>query len=174
MTAIGKPGTQGRLAAAAPAGSSTLKVGNVDNISVGDKIRLDIASVGHGIEWVTVTAVGTAGANGTGLTIAEKLKFDHASNMPFSDRGTGISFSPATTFAHSSNEPVQALGTGITLDKPLTNDHAIDAVVRDAQRHDRGLSGCGTLRISGSAAPRFRRTPAASCSATPAASSSTA
>ena len=141
VTAIGKPGTQGRLAAAAPAGSSTLKVGNVDNISVGDKIRLDIASVGHGIETVTVTAVGTAGANGTGLTIAEKLKFDHASNMPFSDRGTGISFSPATTFPHSSNEPVQALGSGITLDKPLTNDHAIDAVVRDARVTTAGYQG---------------------------------
>jgi hypothetical protein len=141
VTAIGKPGTQGRLSAAASAGSSTLKVTNVDNISVGDKIRLDIASVGHGIEWVTVTAVGTAGANGTGLTIAEKLKFDHASNMPFSDRGTGISFSPATTFVHSSNEPVQALGAGITLDRALTGDHAIDAVVRDARVTVAGYQG---------------------------------
>ena len=133
VTAVGKPGTQGRLAAAAPAGTNILKVGNLDNISVGDKIRLDIASVGHGIEWVTVTAVGTAGPNGTGLTIAETLKFDHAANMPFSDRGTGISFSPATSVAHSSNEPVQALGSGITLDTPLANAHAIDAVVRDAK-----------------------------------------
>jgi hypothetical protein len=141
VTAVGKPGTQGRLAAAAPAGSSVLKVTAVDNISVGDRIRLDIASVGHGIEWVTVTAVGTAGANGTGLTIAEALKFDHAANMPFSDRGTGITFSPATAFAHSSNEPVQALGTGIKLDKPLTNDHAIDAVVRDANVTTAGFHG---------------------------------
>jgi hypothetical protein len=140
VTAIGKPGTQGRLSAAAPAGTSILKVAPIDNISVGDKIRLDIASVGHGIETVTVTAVGTAGANGTGLTIAEKLKFDHASNMPFSDRGTGISFSPATTFVHSSNEPVQALGAGITLDRALTSDHAIDVVVRDARVTAAGYS----------------------------------
>jgi hypothetical protein len=133
VTAVGKPGTQSRLAAAAPAGSNSLRVSSVDNISVGDRIRLDIASVGHGIESVTVTSVGTAGANGTGITIAETLKFDHASNMPFSDRGTGISFSPATAFAHSSNEPVQALGTGITLDSALAHDHAIDAVVRDAR-----------------------------------------
>jgi hypothetical protein len=133
VTSIGKQGTQGRLSAAALAGTSILKVGNVDNISAGDKIRLDIDSVGHGIEWVTVTAVGTAGPNGTGLTIAEKLKFDHAANMPFSARGTGITFSPATKFAHSSNEPVQALGSGITLDKPLTFEHAIDAVVRDVK-----------------------------------------
>ncbi len=141
VTAIGKPGTQGRLAASAPAGSNVLKVGNVDNILAGDKIRLDIASVGHGVEWVTVTAVGSAGPNGTGLALAEKLKFDHASNMPFSDRGTGISFSPATAFPHSSNEPVQALGSGITVDRALLNDHAIDAVVRDEKATTAGYQG---------------------------------
>lgn len=141
VTAVGKQGTQGRLSAAAPAGTSLLKVGNVDNISVGDKIRLDIDSVGHGIEWVTVTAVGTAGPNGTGLTIAEKLKFDHASNMPFSDRGTGITFTPATAFAHSSNEPVQPLGSGITLDKPLALEHGVDAVVRDVKVTTAGYVG---------------------------------
>jgi hypothetical protein len=141
VTAIGKPGTQGRLSAAAPAGSSTVKISNVDNISVGDKIRLDIDSVGHGIETVAVIAVGTAGPTGTGLTIAETLRFDHASNVPFSDRGTGVSFSPETTFAHSSNEPVQALGSGITLDAALTRDHAIDAVVRDAKVTTAGYQG---------------------------------
>jgi len=141
VTAVGKAGTQGRLAAAAPAGSTSLKVSSLDNISVGDKIRLDVESVGHGVESVTVTAVGTPGPAGTGLTIAEKLKFDHAANMPFSDRGTGIVFSPATAVAHSSNEPVQALGTGITLDRPVTNDHAIDAVVRDAKVTTMGYQG---------------------------------
>jgi hypothetical protein len=144
VTAIGKPGTQGRLAAAASAGSSNLKMINTDNISVGDKIRLDIASVGHGIEMVTVTEVGTAGPTGTGVTIAEKLKFDHASNMPFSDRGTGITFSPATAFVHSSNEPVQPLGSGITLDAELARDHAIDAVVRDAKVTTAGYQGAST------------------------------
>ncbi|HUL74864.1 MAG TPA: arabinofuranosidase catalytic domain-containing protein [Vicinamibacterales bacterium] len=153
VTAVGKPGTQGRLAAAAPAGSSTLRVTAVDNISAGDRIRLDIASVGHGVEWVTVTAVGTAGANGTGVAIAEKLKFDHASNMPFSDRGTGISISPATAFAHSSNEPVQALGSGITLDRPLTNDHAIDAVVRDERVTTAGYQGSASAEASARKAP---------------------
>ncbi|HEX5069458.1 MAG TPA: arabinofuranosidase catalytic domain-containing protein [Vicinamibacterales bacterium] len=141
VTAIGKPGTQGRLSAPAPKGTNTLKVTSVDNISVGDKIRLDIDSVGHGIEWVTVTAVGTAGPNGTGLTVAESLKFDHSSNMPFSNRGTGITFSPATTFVHASNEPVQPLGTGITLDKPLASDHSIDTVVRDARVTTAGYQG---------------------------------
>src|SRR6202000_2010165 len=42
---------------------------------------------------------------------------------------------------HSSNEPVQALGTGITLDSPLTKEHAIDAVVRDAAVTTVGYQG---------------------------------
>ena len=127
---------------------------SVANISAGDKIRLDIDSVGHGIETVTVTKVGTASVRntfngplqatedpGTGLDLAAPLKFNHASNMPFSVRGTGISFTPATAFAHSSNEPVQPLGTGITLDKPLAKAHAIDAVVRDAAVTTAGYQG---------------------------------
>jgi len=114
---------------------------------VGDKIRLDIDSVGHGIETVTVTRVGTqsgrgAGADpGTGLDLSAPLKFTHAANMPFSARGTGISFKPATAFAHSSNEPVLPLGTGITLDSPLMKDHAIDAVVHDAAAATAGYQG---------------------------------
>ena len=78
---------------------------------------------------------------GTGLDLAAPLKFNHAANLPFSDRGTGISFQPATAFAHSSNEPVQALGTGITLDSPLAKDHAIDAVVHDAEVTTAGYQG---------------------------------
>jgi hypothetical protein len=214
VTSVGKPGTQAYLAADAPAGSANIKVTSVSDISVGDKIRLDIASVGHGIETVTVkrvgkqahqtnlaadasagatnikirrtegfavgdkitvgtpankeavtvTAVSAPGPNGagidftpalaqahirdewvvdpgTGLDLEAPLKFDHAANLPFSDRGTGISFQPATAFAHSSNEPVQALGTGITLDQPLAGGHAINAAVRDAAVATAGYQG---------------------------------
>jgi hypothetical protein len=217
VTAAGKPGTQALLGADAPAGATNIKVTNAANISAGDKIVLDIDSVGHGIETVTVTKVGTpssrgslaadaaAGATtvrvqggrggggftvgdkmtvgspatketvtvtavsaaetagssvtfspalakahsireaavdgGTGLDLAAPLKFNHSANIPFSVRGTGINFKPATAFAHSSNEPVQPLGTGITLDRALTNDHAIDAVVRDAQVTTAGYQG---------------------------------
>ena len=214
VTAIGKQGTQAYLGADASAGSTNIKVTSVANISIGDKIRLDIDSAGHGIETVTVTKVGTqayrtnlsadttAGAAtvkvrnlmglavgdkitigtpgnretvtitaidhpapgdsridftpalaqshinaetvidpGTGLELAEPLKFNHAANLPFSNRGTGISFQPATGFPHSSNEPIQALGTGITLDRPLSKDHAIDGVVRDASVANAGYQG---------------------------------
>jgi hypothetical protein len=58
VTEVGKPGTQAYLGADAPAGATNISVTNVANISAGDKIVLDIASVGHGIEAVTVTKVG--------------------------------------------------------------------------------------------------------------------
>jgi hypothetical protein len=153
ITAVGKPGTQAWLTASAKAGDTNLKVSSVANISVGDKIRLDIDSVGHGIETVTVTKVGTQSVRnafngalkdtelGTGLELAAPLKFNHSSNIPFSARGTGITFQPATAFAHSSNEPVQPLGSGITLDKPLGRAHEIDAVVRDASVTTAGYQG---------------------------------
>jgi hypothetical protein len=214
VTAVGKPGTQAYLAADAPAGSTNLKVTSVADISAGDKIRLDIDSIGHGIETVTVKSVGTAGTRtnlsanasagatkidvrraegfavgdkiavgtpanremvtvtaigspsregtsieitpgltqahindetvvnpGTGLELEAPLKFNHADNLPFGDRGTGISFEPATAFDHSSDEPVQALGAGIVLDQPLDNNHAVDAVVRDAADTAAGYQG---------------------------------
>ena len=114
---------------------------------------MDIDSVGHGTETVTVANVGTQSARnafngplndaqlGTGLELAEPLKFNHSYNIPFSVRGTGISFEPKTKVAHSSNEPIQPLGTGITLDKPLASDHAIHAVARDATVTTAGYQG---------------------------------
>ena len=146
VTEVGKQGIQAFLAADAKAGDTNIKVYPLrgalsDYVTVGDKIRLDIDSLGHGIETVTVTKVGTqsafnpnnvrSGDTGTGLDLAEPLKFNHASNLPISIWGTGISFEPATKFAHSSNEPVLPLNRSITLDRALDKDHEIDTVVYD-------------------------------------------
>jgi len=154
ITNVGKPGTQAYLSADAKAGSTNIKVSSVANISAGDKIRLDIDSKGHGIETVTVVRVGTQSSRGpgrgpfgpgedvgTGLELAEPLKFDHSANIPFSVRGTGIDFKPATAFAHSSNEPVLPLVFSITLDRPLVSDWGIDEVVRDEKVKNAGYQG---------------------------------
>src|SRR6185312_13142105 len=61
VTSVGKPGTLSLTAATAPAGATNLKVMSTANISPGDKIRLDVDSVYHGVEWVTVKSVGTPG-----------------------------------------------------------------------------------------------------------------
>jgi hypothetical protein len=154
VTKVGKPGTQGWLSMDAKAGDRNIKVSPIGNISEGDKIRLDIESQGHGIEWVTVKKVGTQSVRntfrgplaanedtGTGLDLIGKLKFNHASNLPFSVWGTGISFTPASAYAHSSNEPVLPLGTGITLDQPLSNDHDINSIIRDEKVTTAGYQG---------------------------------
>ena len=60
VTAVGEPGTQAHLETDAKAGETNMKVTSVSNISVGDKIRLDIDSMGHGVETVTVTHVGSS------------------------------------------------------------------------------------------------------------------
>jgi len=154
VTEVGQPGRQAWLSMDAEAGDTNIKVSDVGNISVGDRIRLDIDSEGHGIEWVTVTRVGTASSRstfmgpltdeddpGTGLDLAEPLKFDHASNMPFSTRGTGISFEPATKYDHSSNEPVLPLSFSVKIDRPLDNDHGIHAVVHAESVTTAGYQG---------------------------------
>jgi hypothetical protein len=153
VTAVGKPGTQAWLTAPAKAGETNIKVSSTANITAGDKIRLDIDSVGHGIETVTVKSVGTQSTRnafngplrpeelGTGLELTAPLKFNHSYNIPFSARGTGITFTPKTAFPHSSNEPIMALGTGIKLDKALTAAHAIDAVVSASSVTTAGFQG---------------------------------
>ncbi|MEO8598163.1 MAG: arabinofuranosidase catalytic domain-containing protein [Candidatus Solibacter sp.] len=153
ITAVGKPGTQAWLTANAKAGDTNLKVSALANITAGDQIRLDIDSLGHGIETVTVKSVGTQSTRnafngalrpeelGTGLELTAPLKFNHASNIPFSSKGTGVSFNPKSAFPHSSNEPVMALGSGIKLDQPLAKAHEINAVVSDATVTSAGYQG---------------------------------
>ncbi len=151
VTEVGKAGTQAYLAADAPAGATNLQVTSVTNISVGDKIRLDIDSVGHGIETVTVAHVGTqasrtnlaanasAGAtnikvrNVNGFAVGEKINVGMPAFMQAvtitavgtaGPSGTGIDFTPALERAHIGAELVVRLGTGIDLAAPLKFTHA--------------------------------------------------
>jgi hypothetical protein len=158
VTAVGKPGTQGYLEADAPAGSTNIKVTSVDSISVGDKIRLDIDSVGHGIETVTVTRVGTqatrtnlsadasAGAtnikvrSANGFAVGDKINIGTPANTQTvtistigaaSPTGTSIDFTPALAQAHISDETVVNPGTGLDLAAPLQFNHAANLPFSD-------------------------------------------
>jgi hypothetical protein len=151
VTAVGKPGTQAFLGADAPAGATNIKVTSVANISAGDKIRLDIDSVGHGIETVTVTRVGTqssrtaltadasAGAtnikvrNVNGFVVGDKLTIGTPANRETvtitavgaaSQTGASVDFTPALAKAHPNREDVVAQGTGLDLAAPLKFNHA--------------------------------------------------
>jgi hypothetical protein len=151
ITAVGKPGTQAFLGADAPAGATTIKVTSVAGISVGDKIRLDIDSVGHGIDNVTVTRVGTQ-ANRTALSAnasagATSIAVRNANGFVAGDpmtvgtpanhetvtiravgaanpAGTIVDFTPALARPHVSREFVVAQGTGLDIAAPLRFAHA--------------------------------------------------
>jgi hypothetical protein len=153
VTAAGKPGTQAYLGADAPAGATNIKVTNVANISAGDKIRLDIDSVGHGIETVTVTKVGKQSSRGAlsadasagatnikvqvrgqnGFTVGDKITVGAPGNQETvtitavgagTQAGASVDFRPALAKAHPLREGVVAQGTGLDLAAPLKFSHA--------------------------------------------------
>lgn len=158
VTAVGKPGTQAYLAANASAGATNIKVTSNSDISVGDKIRLDIDSVDHGIETVTVTRVGTAaihtnlsedasaGAtdikvrNVHGFAAGDKITVGTPSKLETvkitavgtaGPAGTGLEITPALTQAHIHDEGVVAPGTGLDLAAPLKFAHAANLPFSD-------------------------------------------
>ncbi|MBO0858563.1 MAG: lamin tail domain-containing protein [Chloracidobacterium sp.] len=151
VTTVGKPGTQAFLGVDAPAGATNIKVTSVENISVGDKIRLDIDSVGHGIETVTVTHVGgkatrttlsvnaNAGATSikvrgaNGFVVGDKVTVGSPANQETvtitavgesSPAGADVVITPGLAKSHLSREDVVAHGTGLDLTAPLRFNHA--------------------------------------------------
>ena len=66
VTAIGTAGTATTLSSAAAVGATNLKVASVTNLAVGDKLSLENESL-------TITSVGTTGANGTGVGVTPAL-----------------------------------------------------------------------------------------------------
>ncbi|HKR85624.1 MAG TPA: arabinofuranosidase catalytic domain-containing protein [Terriglobales bacterium] len=158
VTSVGKPGTQAYLAADAPADATNIKVTSVADISVGDKIRLDIDSRGHEIDNVEVTRVGTestrtnlsaeasAGTtnikvrNINGFATGDKIVIGTPVNKEAvtvtavgtaGPPGSGIDFTPALAQAHSRDETVMALGTGLDLAAPLKFSHAANLPFSD-------------------------------------------
>jgi len=151
VTAVGKPGTQAYLGADAPSGATNIKVTSVANITAGEKIRLDIDSVGHGIETVTVTKVGTkashtplvadasAGATNirvrgvSGFVVGDKMTIGTPANQETATitavgtpgaTGSGIDFTPALASAHRAREHAVDQGTGLDLAASLKFNHA--------------------------------------------------
>jgi hypothetical protein len=154
ITAVGKPGTQAWLGVDAPAGATNIKVTSVANITAGDTIRLDIDTLGYGIETVTVTKVGTqsstaqlsanaiAGAttilvrgrgNLTGFTVGDKMTVGTPANHETvtitavgasGTAGTAVDFRPALAHVHLAREDVVAHGTGLDVAAPLKFKHA--------------------------------------------------
>jgi hypothetical protein len=79
---------QTTVAAGSAAGGTTLKVASVTGLAAGDSIT--VGSAGY-TETATITAVGTAGATGTGLTLAAPLGLPHFFNDRVSDATSATS-----------------------------------------------------------------------------------
>jgi hypothetical protein len=153
VSTVGKAGTQALLAADAPAGATNIKVNNVANISAGDKIRLDIDSMGHGIETVTVTKVGTQSIRGglaadasagattvrvqgrgvNGFAVGDKMTIGTPATQETvvingvsgsGANGVSVTFTSALAKAHPNREAVVDQGTGLDLAAPLKFQHA--------------------------------------------------
>jgi hypothetical protein len=118
------------LAAAAAAGDTNIKVASVTNMVVGEKVAVDAGF--DNVEYRVITAVGTAGATGTGVTLDSALSGAHVNGAPVQDLGSGITLSTALAHAHPVQSRVidtSALGTGITVTAPLTLAHAYGSTV---------------------------------------------
>jgi hypothetical protein len=115
-----------------PAGPTTLRVASVAGFAVGDTI-----SVGTGTDQETkvIQSIGTAGANGSGLTLTTPLSIIHASGsavLDLTQPGTGVTVTPALTRAHDSLTTVASPGTGITFTPALGSAHAPGTAIRGA------------------------------------------
>ncbi len=118
------------LAAAASAGDTVIKVASVSNMVVGEKVAVDAGF--DNAEYRLITAVGTSGAGGTGVTLDSALSGAHTSGNPVQDVGSGITLGSALSNAHRVTSRVidtSALGTGITLTAPLAKAHAYGSTV---------------------------------------------
>ena len=138
VTAVGKAATQTTLAAATMPGAVNIKLTALANVSAGDSLTI---GTGQRMEQAVAASIGTAGPDGTGVTLSAPLMLPHASGVDVWDRGTGISFTPATRFAHRSGDAVQALGSGVVLDRPLVRAHAYGAPVRYGGVSNEGYQG---------------------------------
>ena len=80
----------GTLAAPAAAGDTVVKVSDVTGYHVGGTINIDTGDGGDRLESRRITAIGTAGAGGTGLTFEPALEAAHASGAMVTGSGNPI------------------------------------------------------------------------------------
>ena len=133
VTAVGTAaGPATTLSAPAAAGDTTIKVASTGapcnpggactgttSFIIGQTLLVD---TGTAQQAVTVTAVGTAGASGTGVTVTPALSAAHAAGISVRDAGTGIAVTPALGLAHADGTaavsvpgPTYVLGFGANL-----------------------------------------------------------
>ncbi|MFC5823272.1 family 78 glycoside hydrolase catalytic domain [Nonomuraea insulae] len=161
----------GALAADAVAGTETVKLDNVANYHVGGTINIDTGNGGDNLESRTITAIGTAGADGTGITFTPELSKPHAAgaaatgsgnNIAASDPSAGAAVTPRLiarleiTYSNGSTEAIVSDRGWRTALGPLVTDAWYSGSDYDARREQPGWDspdsdlGAGAKRRDGS------------------------
>jgi alpha-L-rhamnosidase len=83
----------GVLAADTPPGATVVKLDSVANYHVGGTINVDTGGGGDNLESRTITAIGTAGADGTGITFEPGLSKPHTAGAAVTGSGNNIAAS---------------------------------------------------------------------------------
>ncbi|XVV10160.1 family 78 glycoside hydrolase catalytic domain [Actinoplanes sp. CA-131856] len=118
VTTVGTAqGQQRTLAAPAETGATTLKVNSVNGFAVGTPVLI---GAGDAAQIRVVSAVGTAGETGTGITLNEPLSAAAATGTTVRSLGTGIQITPALTATAAAGAAVSSPGTGVTITPALT------------------------------------------------------
>ncbi|WP_344947025.1 family 78 glycoside hydrolase catalytic domain [Sphaerisporangium flaviroseum] len=89
----------GTLTADAAAGATTVKPDSVTGYHIGGTINIDTGDGGDGLESRTITAIGTAGADGTGITFTPGLSKPHSAGATVTGSGNNIAASDASAGA---------------------------------------------------------------------------
>ncbi|MEW2352390.1 family 78 glycoside hydrolase catalytic domain [Spirillospora sp. NPDC029432] len=114
----------GTLAAPAAAGATTVKLDDVAGYHAGGTINIDTGDGGDRLESRRITAIGTAGAAGTGITFAPALSGAHAAGAGVTGSGNNIAASDASAGAAVTPRFIGRLEITYT-------DGGTDAVVTD-------------------------------------------
>ena len=85
-----QPKGSAALVADTGADATTVKLDNVANFHLGGTINIDTGNDGDSLESRTITALGTAGAEGTGITFTPALSKPHATGALITGSGNNI------------------------------------------------------------------------------------
>lgn len=80
----------GALVADAEAGATTVKLDNVAGYHLGSTINVDTGNGGDSLESRTITAIGTAGAEGTGIAFTPGLSKPHVAGAMVTGSGNNV------------------------------------------------------------------------------------
>jgi alpha-L-rhamnosidase len=114
----------GVLAADTAAGATTVKLDNVTGYHVGGTVNIDTGAGGEKLESRTITQIGTAGADGTGISFTPALSGAHATGAKITASGNNVAASDASAGAAVTPRLIGRLEIGYS-------DRSQDVIVTD-------------------------------------------